>query len=153
MIPLGLKHKLETIVLQFAAGFDSLAKPSVLARVVFQSLVLWLLVGASNWVLALGFGLPMNLLHGLALMGIIGVFILIPAAPGYWGLYEAGGIFALIYLGVTTDQSLALAYVLVSHLLQYLPIVVVGLFFAWQSRIKPAVEGVEPPIKASTPID
>lgn len=150
LVPTWLKQRLEQVVLQFASGFHALATPAVLARVVFQSLLLWVLIGLSNWVLALGFGLPMNPLHGMAVMSIIGIFILIPAAPGYWGLFEAGGIFALIYLGLTRDESLAMAYTLVMHSLQYFPIVAIGLFFAWQSRVKPdeALEA-EPPIEAA----
>ena len=110
---------------------------------------IWVLVAVSNIAVAWGFGFDLNLFQSIALMTLIGIAIVIPAAPGYWGLYEAGAIFSLFVLGVLrTDQaSLALAFALVIHLVQYIPIVAVGLFFAWQSQIKPvsedAIEAVE----------
>jgi uncharacterized protein (TIRG00374 family) len=144
LLPGGLKHKLETLVGQFARGFHALAKPAVLAQIVFQSIVLWLLVGISNWCVGLGFGLPMNALHGCALMTLIGIFILIPAAPGYWGLYEAGGVFSMVtLLHVTDDKAVALAYTLMIHLVQYIPIVIVGLIFAAQAQVKADVVAAE----------
>jgi hypothetical protein len=35
------------------------------------------------------------------------------------------------------EQSLALAYALVVHLVQYVPLVIMGLIFAWQLQMKP----------------
>ena len=89
---------------------------------------------------AWGFGMKMNLAQAEAQMVITAIFITIPAAPGYWGLFEAGIIFSSLVLGVVTagQQSLALAYALVVHLVQYIPLVVMGLIFAWQLQMKPA---------------
>ena len=85
----------------------------------------------------------MNLLHGTALVALIGIFIMIPAAPGYWGLYEAGGIFSLVAMGVTQDQSLALAYTLMIHLVQYVPLVAIGLYYAVRSQVRPSAASAE----------
>jgi hypothetical protein len=148
-LALHLKEKFVHILNQFAHGFHALHQPWVLAQIIFHSLVLWLLVGVSNMIVAWGFGLPLSkmiLPQGLAVMTLIGIFIMVPAAPGYWGLYEVGAIFSLIVLGLvgqdSQSQSLALAYALVVHLLQYVPIVVLGLFFAWRAHIHPSA--VEP---------
>ena len=135
-LPEKLRHGLIHIVEQVARGFGALREPWPLVQIVFHSIVLWLLVGLSNLMIAYGFSLDMNFLQALALVTMIGLFIIIPATPGYWGLYEAGGIFTLFVLGVTTDKSLALAYTMTIHLVQYVPIVALGLFFAWRSQIR-----------------
>lgn len=134
-LPEKLRNGLIHMVEQLARGFSALGQVWPLVQIVFYSIVLWLLVGLSNLMIAYGFGLDMNFLQALALVTMIGLFIIIPAAPGYWGLYEAGGIFTLIVLGVTTDKSLALAYTMTIHLVQYVPIVALGLYFAWRAQI------------------
>lgn len=137
-----LKEKMTGLLHQFARGFHALQQPWALAQIVFHSLALWLLIGVSNLMLAKGFGLVMNLPQAVALMTLIAIFITIPAAPGYWGLFEVGAIFSLIVLGVLSPEarSEALAYALTVHLVQYVPIVVMGLIFAWQLQARP-VEG------------
>jgi uncharacterized membrane protein YbhN (UPF0104 family) len=132
----SLHHTLD----HFAMGFHALQQPWVLAQIAFYSLVLWVMIGLSNQLVARGFGLHMSLAQAEAQMVMIGIFITIPAAPGYWGLYEAGTIFSMLVLQIVpqTQQSLALAYSLMIHLLQYVPIVLVGLYYAWRMQLKPA---------------
>lgn len=139
-LPVHFKEKMVHLLMQFAQGFHALQQPWVLTQIIFHSLVLWILVGISNWTVAKGFGLPMNPTQGVALVTLIGIAIVIPAAPGYWGLFEAGTIFSLLVLGVERDPTKALAYALMIHLVQYLPLVVFGMLFAWQAQIKPGVE-------------
>ena len=80
------------------------------------------------------------------LVTMIGFAVLIPAAPGYWGLYEAGGVFSLIVLGVvsTSNQSTAFAVTLMTHLVQYIPIVAIGLYFAGRAHILPPTQPDDP---------
>lgn len=132
----GLKHKLRHLLDQFARGFHALQKPAVLAQIVFHSLALWVLVAFSNQMVAKGFGLNMSLTQAMALMVIVAIFITVPATPGYWGLFEAGTIFTVMIFGNTTRQSQALAFALTLHLVQYVPIVVLGMLFAWQMQVK-----------------
>jgi uncharacterized protein (TIRG00374 family) len=135
----GLKGKLRHLLDQFAQGFHALQQPWVLVQILFHSVALWVLIGVSNLMVARGFGLAMTLPQAVALMVIIAIFITVPATPGYWGLFEAGTIFSLIVLRVlpVEKQSQALAYALMTHLVQYLPLVAMGLLFAWQMQVKP----------------
>lgn len=147
-LPVGerFQAKLHHILTHFAQGFHALKEPGVMARILVHSVVLWVLIGVSNLMIAKGFNMPMNLAQAEAQMVITAIFITLPATPGYWGLFEAGMIFSSLVLGIVRaeQQSLALAYALVVHIVQYLPIVVMGLIFAWQLNMKPAaVEAVE----------
>lgn len=140
------KSSLHHLLIHFAQGFHALKEPWTMARILFQSLVIWSLIGVSNLAIAKGFNMQMNLAQAEAQMVIVAIFITLPATPGYWGLFEAGIVFSSIVLGIVRaeQQSLALAYALVVHILQYLPIVILGLIFAWQLNMKPAaVEAIE----------
>jgi hypothetical protein len=133
----ALKRRLDQLILQFARGFHALQRPAILARIVFHSVVLWLLTAISNICVARGFGIDMNLNQAIALMALIGIFILPATTPGYWGLYEAGAVFSMIFMDLGTDDSQRFAYALMIHLVQYVPIVVVGLYYAARWQVKP----------------
>lgn len=152
-----LKEKLLHFVEAFTRGFDSLKDPVRVVKMLAYSIVLWGLVGVSNVAVARGFGVEMSLPQAITMVTLIGIFITIPASPGYWGLYEAGGIFSLFVLGVLdqSQRTLAFSVTLMTHLLQYLPIVVIGLFYAVRMGVKPnqaqdVEELVEESVEANT---
>jgi len=58
-------------------------------------------------------------------MVIICIFIALPSVPGFWGLWEAGGIFALTLFSVST--KIAAGYTLANHAIQLLPILIIGI--------------------------
>lgn len=135
--PPKLRGLISEFIQGIARGFDAIRGVRNLATILAYSLGIWGLVALSNLALAYGFaGVPMNLVQSAAIMGMIAVFILLPAAPGYWGLYEAGVIFGLKVLGIQQDESISTAYALSMHLIQFLPIVAIGLYFAAQSQVK-----------------
>jgi len=146
-VPDKYKALASNAVRDLSKGFTAIRDPKTLAIVVFYSLAIWGLAGASTLVLSYGFdGMKMTFTHALAVMALIAIFILIPAAPGYWGLYEAGTIFSLTVFAISPDQSVSAAYAIVLHLVQYVPIVMVGFVFAAQSQVSirpPAAQSAE----------
>ena len=60
---------------------------------------------------------------GVVLLGLM-LGVMVPAAPGAAGTYEAGGVAALTLIGV--DKTLALSYVLLIHVVQYLVVLLAG---------------------------
>ncbi len=86
--------------------------------------------------MAMGFpGMKIDFMEGIAITVICCLAIIIPAAPGYWGLFELGVVFSLIALGIEKDQSKALAYAFAVHSLQIFPIIAVGLYYLYKERI------------------
>lgn len=146
-LPDRYKDGAATAIKDLSQGFGAIRHPKNLAAVIFYSLAIWGLAGWSTLVLSYGFeGMEMSFTHALAVMSLIAVFILIPAAPGYWGLFEAGTIFSLTVFAISPDQSVSAAYAIVLHLVQYVPIVVIGLIFAAQSQVslgRPEVQNVD----------
>lgn len=136
----SLKQKLIHILHQFSHGFHSLKNIRYLIMIFLYSLIIWVLVGFSLQVMSWGFpDLSIQFQHGMAIMIIICIAIIIPAAPGYWGLYECGCIFALIALGLvpSTDKGYAnaLGFSLVIHTFQIVPIILIGLYYLWKENI------------------
>ena len=121
------------IVLPLGIGLDHLASGLVLTRRPWRllgciglSVLIWLLTVCSYHVLTLGFpGLQLHLAQTGAMMVVICFCIALPSVPGWWGLWEAGGVFALSFFGVAAGP--ALAFTLVNHAAQVFPVILVGL--------------------------
>ena len=69
----------------------------------------------------------------MAVMVLICFFIALPSVPGFWGLWEAGGVFALLLFGISTKE--AAGFALASHTLQLFPVILIGLISAWISGV------------------
>jgi len=136
LVTAGMKEKTVEIFESFTTGLTSLRNIRALVFIILYSLVVWGTVGYSMVIMSYGFeGLTMTLPQAMAITIIICVAILIPAAPGYWGLYEFGCVFALRVLNIEENQSTAIGFSLVIHTLQMVPIILIGLFFAWREQV------------------
>lgn len=113
----------------FAAGFILMKEPVKMIQCLFFTLMIWTGTALTFYVMAKGCpGLVLSFGQAIALMVIISLFIALPSAPGYWGLWEAGGIFGLSLFGIPADM--AAGYTLVHHFIQLLPVIVIGLVSA-----------------------
>lgn len=120
----------------FVGGLAALKDWRATLAVTGLSVAIWVLVGWTFQLGAYGFaGMNMTLLQGVAITVITALAILVPAAPGYWGLLEVGILFGLQVLGVEKDFDRAVAYALVVHSMQYFPILAVGLYYLWKQEI------------------
>ncbi len=134
LVPAGARGTLAGAFERFASGFDALRSPGRLVLIVGHTLVVWLLGGWSFLVMARGVpGLEMTFAHAMAYLAITAIAISLPSAPGFWGLYEAGGIVAMLVLGLVPStqegRALALGYTIVCHFFQWHTIV-----WVWPTR-------------------
>ncbi len=110
----------------FASGFALIKHPKLIGLCVLISTAIWVLAALSYYIMALGCpGINLSFLEIFAMMIIICFFIALPSAPGFWGLWEAGGIFALAIFGVT--EEIAAGYTLANHAIQLFPVIIVGM--------------------------
>ncbi|MDA0749965.1 MAG: lysylphosphatidylglycerol synthase transmembrane domain-containing protein [Verrucomicrobia bacterium] len=130
----GIEHGLEDVI----RGFHAIKHPGRFLLITFYSILIWVICSFAAQTLGWGFdGVSMTLMQAIALMVIESLAVMIPAAPGYWGLYEAGIIFGFAVLNLNPSKEIALAYGLVMHLIFFLPTTVLGLWFAGQASLKP----------------
>lgn len=136
-LPQRLRNAIERLVGKFAQGLASLHDPRRVAVLVFLSLAIWITAALAFQTLAWGFPFEreMTFVQSMTAMVVVCIFIMVPAAPGYWGFFEAGVVFSLVVLGIHPYDSLALSYALLLHLTQWLPIVAIGLPLAWISHV------------------
>ena len=121
---------------KLVAGFRALHSPNAVIEVSLWTVVVWVTVALSLWIVGFGFdNVAMSFAQAWAIMVFICIAISLPASPGYWGLYELGVIVAFKTLGLG-DEAVALSYSIVIHFWQYVSIVIAGLFFLWIEGFK-----------------
>ena len=122
--------RLVEITENIASGFSLVKNPGQLIICTGLTVVIWLMVGISYFMVALGSpGIPLSMVEILIYMVIICFFIALPSVPGYWGLWEAGGMFGLALFGIAPKN--AAGFTLINHAIQLFPIIIFGLASAW----------------------
>jgi len=107
------------------AGLAVLKNPGRFAAVLGWSLALWLVNAAAFALCFRAFHLPVPAEGALLLQGLIGFGVAIPAAPGFWGVFEYATRLTLQFYGI--GATLALAYAFAFHLAGFIPITLLGL--------------------------
>jgi glycosyltransferase 2 family protein len=120
---------LANIIENIAAGFGLVKNLKNLSLCLFFSLTIWLMQAFSYYIMTLGCpGVNVSFFEATAIMIIICFFIALPSVPGFWGLWEAGGVFALSLFAIGSKE--ASGFALVSHAIQMFPVIIAGFISA-----------------------
>lgn len=110
----------------FAAGFSMIRHPQDIFHCAGLSVIIWALGAFSFYIASLGApGIHLSFVELAVVMVIVCFFIALPSVPGFWGLWEAGGVFALALFGVS--QTDAAGFTLINHAIQMFPVILIGL--------------------------
>ncbi len=109
----------------FSGGFKMLNSPVKVITCILLSYAVWITQAASYYLMSLGCpGIGLSFLEISTVMVIICFAISLPSVPGFWGLWEAGGIFALAVFSIARGN--AAGYTLINHVIQIVPVIIVG---------------------------
>ncbi len=123
------------IVENIAGGFSLIRFPRSIFLCLALSLLIWVLSALSYYLMMLGSpGIGLSFSEISTVMIIVCFFIALPSAPGFWGLWEAGGVFALSLFGVSSTD--AAGFTLANHAVQMFPVILVG----WISALIASVD-------------
>ena len=138
VIPARYREKLDSAITSFLSGFKIASTRKKLPLVILLSISIWLLYGLGLYVpffafdsiasLHLGFG------ESMILLTVTTAAFVLPA-PGAFGTYHSFLKFSLIKLyGV--DDLTALSYSIVTHEVNYVVIMIVGVFYFLKDHLK-----------------
>ena len=112
-----------------AMGFSLIKYPKKILICAIYSILVWMIAALSYYVFSLGSpGVDLPYTEMFAVMVIICLFIALPSVPGFWGLWEAGGVFAMSLFGVS--KSAAAGFTLANHGIQVFPVIIAGIISA-----------------------
>lgn len=90
----------------------------------------WIVQALAWYVLTFGFsGLHITFFQMSAVMILVCFFIALPSVPGYWGLWELAGIFAMTLFNISGE--LAAGYTIVNHTVQVSTMIGIGAISAF----------------------
>ncbi len=117
------RHLLES----FISGLGALRSPGAFAKVLGWAFVMWLCNGLAFWIGFIAVGINAPFTAALFLMGVIAIGVALPSSPGFFGVFEAAALAGLTLYGV--PSNLAVSWALGFHLLSFLPITLIGLYY------------------------
>jgi uncharacterized protein (TIRG00374 family) len=127
-IPGWLTEKILDLLRQGAIGLHSLKSARAILSIAINSLIQWLINGYSACLALEAFGIDVTLSTGLILTGITALGVMIPAAPGYFGVVQVCFQIAVQVQQIKPDPSLVLAASLYSQIVGYIAVTGIGVF-------------------------
>ena len=119
-----------TWVRQFIAGMHVLRSGRRLILAILTLSVVWIADWAMIWLVAYAVGIAMPIPAGLLILFTLNLAITAPSTPAGVGALEVGVLAGTHLLGIPDTD--ALAFALLYHALQIIPLVVVGLALEWR---------------------
>ena len=143
-----IRMRVRALVDRVLVGAAALRSPSGAALVVGLTVVAFLPSIANFALLANAAGVQLSIAQCALVMGALALSTSIPAAPGSIGTYEFVGLTILTTIGVNAEVALAL--VVLIHLIVTIPLALAGLFAAWRLhfRVSEITHDAEPAVLA-----
>ena len=114
----------------FFNGLEILKKGRNTTTAFGYSICVWLLETSLLYIISLAFNLNLAFWQFLLIMSIVGIGMLIPSAPGYFGPFEFFVVSMLVFFGI--EKNTAVSYAFLTHFVGWLPINLIGFFFAFK---------------------
>jgi uncharacterized protein (TIRG00374 family) len=140
VLPISFAQSLTSMAGEFLHGMKGITYAVALLPVFLLSFICWLFHGLYFFLLFEALDLELSFWAALIIQTVIGLGVILPAAPGYVGNFEYFTVLGLALFGIT--QETAFAYALLAHICQFIPVTAVGLFFALRNGFQQQVEAV-----------
>lgn len=132
-LPPHLITRAHHLLSNFVHGVSGMTDISYITSVLLLSLLVWTIEGTALYLIGRAFPVHYNYPQAFFLMFILGLSVLLPQAPGYVGTIELAGVTALSLLGI--DKAYALPLILTVHSVQFLFILLLGIFCLWKEGL------------------
>ncbi len=123
-----LEERGKAALVTFSEGLSVLRSPGHCAAVLGWTILHWLVNGLGWWIAMIAVGIHVPFSASLVLQALVALGVAVPAAPGYFGVFET---VSRIGLGIyAVSAGLATSWALGFHILSFLPITVFGAVYA-----------------------
>jgi glycosyltransferase 2 family protein len=128
LLPMRFARRLGPMATEFLHGMKGITHSRGLLPVSLLSLACWVIHGMYFFLMFKALDIELSFSAALVLQMVIGLGVILPAAPGYVGTFEYFTVLGLSLFGI--GHEAAFAYALLAHICQFVPVSAVGLFFA-----------------------
>ncbi len=123
-LPFGHHSWVEHVGASLRRGLVALRDPKLALTAFVLTTVGWLLTSVSFWLLTLAFDLELPLVSGVLILAAVGFSVILPAAPGALGVFEAATVVALAAYDISASEALSYAFTL--HAVNLIPYIIAG---------------------------
>ena len=118
----------------FHTGIESLRSPKALVQTILATMCQWLIEALFYLMVFYAFGFEAGYSWALLTIAVVSFGTILPAAPGYAGVFEYAFIMALAAVGVGHNEALASAVTV--HIIQLAVVFAMGAFFMFRLGFK-----------------
>ena len=134
VLPERLGNFLLEALESFVGGLQALQRPTLLVGALAWSFLFWGWNAVSFLLAMHAFGIEAGFVTALFVQSIIALGVAVPSAPGFFGTFHAAAVVALVEVyGV--NESATLAFAFGYHLGGFIPVTVMGLWYAAQMGV------------------
>jgi len=109
--PDGIARRLIVLEHGFFDGLASIAETRVLVPLILWSLYLWMVIALTFYLGTLAIDIHVGYVGGgLAVATVLALWVAVPSAPGFVGVWQAGCMTALALYGVDAGRALAFSF-------------------------------------------
>lgn len=134
ILPRRVRRPIVDALEAFLSGAGVLRNPKLLLGTAAWSLLLWIYNALGAWIAFRAFGLALPFTAAIFLQSAIALAVSIPAAPGFIGVYHSMVVFVLATLWGASAE-LAGAFAIGFHLAGFIPVTLIGLYYAWRTGL------------------
>lgn len=130
----SFREKGKRTLLSFRDGLSVLRHPKHVVAIMLWTLAHWMLNTVAFWLAMWAVGIDAPFSAAVLLQTIIALGVAIPAAPGFFGVFEKAAIIGLSIYSVPVD--LATTWAIGFHILSFLPITIIGAVYFSRLNLK-----------------
>ena len=130
VLPLKWRAWLDRQVRLGLTSLKVLRQPGLVLRLLSWSAFVWILGALTNYLVFLGMGLALPASVALLLLVVLQAGVAVPSSPGRLGVFHYLTVLTLSLFAVGKEE--ALGYAVVLHLVVYLPMLILGLWYLWR---------------------
>ena len=108
----ALEEKFDGLLTSFSEGLSAVDSAGQMLTLLLMTAAVWTTEVASIWGLAMALGLAVSFKSAMVASAVLGLGLMIPAAPGGLGTYELFGTEAFKLAGIAASSALALTVVI-----------------------------------------
>lgn len=133
VVPARLARIVAGFARTFADGLAVVRRPRRLILALGWSLVLWIMIAAYAWLVALGFGIVFPFTGSFLLSAMLVVGVTVPTPGGVGGVHEAFRLGVTSFFGADNDAAVGAAIVM--HAITMLLVTLGGFWFAMRDGL------------------
>ena len=108
----SLEEKFDGLLTSFADGLSAVSSSGQMLTLLLMTAAIWSTEAGTIWGLARALGLAVSIKSAVVASAVLGLGLMIPAAPGGLGTYELFGTEAFKLAGIAASSALALTVVI-----------------------------------------